>query len=629
MLLAPATQLMYRSKETPTVKKTAVALVALSFLLSFNLQLESWAGERKPVKSYEIEQQVYQQCNQSVDLMNANNYTQAIVLLQQAARMDPTSYSDFVHEKLSECYSETNQTDKAIKEGELALKYDPNSGAAYYYLAQVFYRTDHYDTAVVYLKKLLQVTKDRQWSERANSLLKDIETYGKARGAIAQINAGHFAQARKMLEDAARYDPSPVSKNVHQNLAYVFREAGNPELAIVEAKKALSYDANDGTLMYTIALASQDIGEYDDAINWLKRSLQYERDPARRKNAVDMISELESDKPKLNSVANKAPDYLDSMVPEDALRRWPKSKLPIKVFISSGSGVNGFRPEYPSFVKHALDTWCTASGRKLSYKMVADQKSADLYVVWLDDPISMDEDGKKRIKQGLASTDLSSEGAISSVKVQVDTMNALRPNQQLAAGECASVCLHEIGHSLGLRHSTAFADLMFFGTSSKQTGQLTSRDKATIARLYQSYPVSSSAPVEQKPPPIKYEPPPTFLPAVPGDEKDISPPMFLPPPIDESEEKLSPPPFFQPPPLTDTSASDKKKQKQDDTLPPSFLPPPIESPATGANKTSKPAQSSSKTGKTNPPAKQSAPKKGNVVPGKDESVPFFTPPPLK
>ncbi len=597
--------------------------------------------ERQSVKSYEIEHQVYELCTRAQSLMSASNYSMAITTLQQAAKFDPTSYSDYVHEKLSECYSETDQTDKAIKEGELALKYDPSSGEAHYYLAQLYYRTDHYDTATFYLNKLLQITKDKQWAARAKDLMRDIETYGKARGATDQIKAGHFSQARKLLEDAAKYDPSAVSKNVHQNLAYVFREMKKPELAVAEGKKALQYDGSDSSTMYSIALCLQDIGEYDEAIQWLRRSLQYERDPSRRKNASDMISELESDKPKLNSAANKAPDYLDSMVGSAReLHRWPQSKLPIKVFINSGAGVKGFKSEYPSFIKHALDTWCTASGRKLSFKIVSDEKSADLNVVWLDDPIVMDEDGKKRIKQGLATTQRSVEDTIDSVKVQVDTMNALRTTQVLESGETAFVCLHEIGHSLGLNHSTSMSDVMFFGSSSKQTGELTSRDKATIARLYQSYPVSALAPLEQKPPAIKFEPPPTFMPPLPGNEKDITPPMFLPPPVGE-EEKLIPP-FFQPPPV-DTSAAgatDSKPKGGNDIPPPVFVPPPVAPSARGRTSADKNAVSTgaAQKGATNtrvPEPKTAGTKKQGAENSTKKSKPeadaspFFVPPPLR
>lgn len=596
---------------------------------------------RKPIKSYEIEQQVYELCTRAQSLISSSNYGMAISTLQQAAKFDPTSYSDYVHEKMSECYSESNQTDKAIQEAELALKFDPSSGEAHYYLAQLYYRTDHYDTATFYLNKLLQITKDKQWAARAKELLRDIETYGKASGATDQIKAGHYLQARKLLEDAAKYDPSPVSKNIHQNLAYVLRELKKPELAVAEGKKALQYDGTDSSTMYSIALCLQDIGEYDESIQWLRRLLQYERDPARRKNASDMIAELESDKPKLNSVANKAPDYLESMVGSAReLHRWPQSKLPIKVFINSGAGVKGFRAEYPSFIKHALDTWCTASGRKLSFKIVSDENAADLTVVWLDTPIVMDEDGRKRIKQGLASTQRSAADTIDSVKVQVDTMNALRTSQALESGECAFVCLHEIGHSLGLNHSTSMSDVMFFGSSSKQTGELTSRDKATIARLYQAYPVNAAAPVEQKAPPIKFEPPPTFMPPLPGNEKDITPPMFLPPPV-EDEEKLTPP-FFQPPPVNDNpaAASGSKNTKQSiENLPPLFMPPPVEAASSKQSNRSKSQSIPSAASKapaassTKPLAKATSIKQApKSTAGKKQtepaSDPFFAPPPV-
>ena len=570
--------------------KIVAGILAVSFALAGTFP-SGICAERVPVKSYEIESKVFDLCNRSTPLMNSRNYPQAIVLLQQAAKFDRTSYSDYVHEKLSECYSESNQFDMAIKEAETALKYDPNSGAAHYYLAQLYYRNEHFDTATQYLNKLLQITTDKQWANSARDLLREIETYGKVRAALSAMKSKHYAQARKLFEDAARFDPSAVSKITHHNLAYISREMGKPETAIVEAKKALQYDQNDANLMYMIAISLQDIGEYDDAIQWLKRCLQVEGDAERRKNVTQMISELTADRSKLNSAANKAPDYLETMVGGGGIQRWSQDKLPIKVFIKSGTGVKGFRSEYPSFVNHALDTWCAASGRKLAYKIVKDEKSADIVVAWVDEPITMVDDGKKRVKQGLA-TNETSEGIIESVLVQVDTMNSLRPAEIVEPGECATVCLHEIGHSLGVMHSTACPDLMFFGRSSKQTGDLTSRDKATIARLYKNYPVCTLAPVEQKPPPVKFEPPPSFLPPLPGDEKELTPPTFLPPPIDDNEEKLTPPPFFQPPPISVPGTNATPKKAPGDPLPPTFMPPPIESSAGKSSKDSvKPASS--------------------------------------
>ena len=61
--------------------------------------------------------------------------------------------------------------------------------------------------------------------------------------------------------------------------------------------------------------------------------------------------------------------------------------------------------------------------------------------------------------------------------------------QPLKDDEIKEVCLHEIGHVLGLGgHSNNSADIMYFSVSARQLPGLTWRDKATIARLYAPYP---------------------------------------------------------------------------------------------------------------------------------------------
>lgn len=576
---------------------TAVALLLCS---AFSV-LEAAARNKDLVKSYEIESQVYEKCRKSDQLISSGAYKDAIETLQEASKYDPTSYSSYVHQNLAECFRQTKQYERSINECKTALKFDPDDMNACYEIALSYYDMEHYDTAASYLQKLMQVTKDQSWINRSKSLLKDIEIYGKSRAAFKEMKAGRLEKARQLYQDASKHDPSPVSSHVHANLSWIQRQLGNPELSIAEGTKALQFEPGDKDATYGVAIAYQDIGEFDKAISWLERYLQLEKDSQKRKAALEEIKDLKSDKARQNPAHSNAPDYFEHPA-EGSFSKWPKDKLPIKVFISDGEKEKGFKKTFPDYIWHALDTWCIASGNKLSYVKQSKKKDADLEVAWISEPIYMEDGDRKRKKQGLASRD-ESEGDIEHVVVTIDTMNGFDQERPLGESEAASVCMHEIGHALGLEHSSNFKDIMYFGASSKQTGTPTGRDKRTIARLYESYPVSKLAPVQKAPPSIKFLPPPAFMPPESRSDDDIKIPTFLPPPLQDENEKLSPP-FFKPPPL-----ESKKESGSSQAIPPVFLPPAL----SGSGK-------ETKQDKKPPPAKTNKKNEKNPL--------FFSPAPV-
>lgn len=593
-------------KFTLSGKSNFIAL-ATTLALSALVQAPVYCWDKAPIKSYDIEHQVYRLCQQSDALINSSRYNEAINLLKQAASFDETSYSAYAHENAANCYRGLKQYPQAVKECQTALKFDPEFSSAIYTLALIYYDQEHFDTAAQYLKKLLRVTRDQQWIRSAQDLLVQIDTYGRISLALKEIDKGHMESARQQLLEAAKHDPSRVSADVHADLAYVLRQTGKPEQAIEECKKSLQFEANDKDVMYSLAIAYQDIGKFKDAIACLQKYLQIETDPKQRNQAQELINDLKQDASRINDSVNSLPDYLDHMVGGTSLKRWSVRSLPIKVHIADGKGVEGFQPHYPSHIKRAFDTWSNASGNKLSYVIVGDSAKSDIDVVWISKPVVLNDGGRNRNKQGVAHVSAENE-MIENVRVEIDTMNGFDLDKPLEDSECASVCMHEIGHSLGLDHSTNYADIMYFGASAKQSGMPTSRDRATIARLYANYPVSKMAPPQAKPEPIKYLPPPGFLPPKPPSMEDLRPPEFLPPPIVDDSEKLSPP-FFQPLPI---QPEDKQADTKKSPAPPVFLPPPAFSSKQPANsKVNSSKKSEKNTNESNP------------------GVPFFTPPPPK
>src|SRR5579883_3473819 len=109
-------------------------------------------ANKQLVKSYAIENSVYQLLTESARLRSQGNNERARDLLAQAAQQDPTSYSADVHLQLAQCHKALRAFDAAILEAKLAMKYDPSRSAALYIIGQCYYETKRTDEALRTLK---------------------------------------------------------------------------------------------------------------------------------------------------------------------------------------------------------------------------------------------------------------------------------------------------------------------------------------------------------------------------------------------------------------------------------------------------------------------------------------------
>ncbi len=184
-------------------------------------------------------------------------------------------------------------------------------------------------------------------------------------------------------------------------------------------------------------------------------------------------------------------DYLESAVSDGKYFRWSADKMPIRVYIYPGAGASGYRDSFARALADSFSIWQRGSESRLSFWIVQDPAQADITCDWTGDPAVIQnaggggEGGTTKLS-GQADPDGSN---VKIVRARITILTKPSSAAPMSDDDMKKVCLHEIGHALGLNgHSNNNHDIMFYSESPSVWPSLTKRDKATINRLYSGYP---------------------------------------------------------------------------------------------------------------------------------------------
>jgi hypothetical protein len=177
---------------------------------------------------------------------------------------------------------------------------------------------------------------------------------------------------------------------------------------------------------------------------------------------------------------NSSDDYLNA---SGIIQKWPNERMPITFYIYPGDGVPGFESRFIDMVDAAFREWATATDGKIKFKRVTDPKQAYVSLKWTNDPSQLLVNLEPS-QMGVTKILSDSKGA-NQAEIVILTK---APNAFVTFNDISVrwVLLHEVGHALGLFHSTEAEDVMFGGgyKDKQETPNISARDQITIRKLY-------------------------------------------------------------------------------------------------------------------------------------------------
>jgi hypothetical protein len=170
---------------------------------------------------------------------------------------------------------------------------------------------------------------------------------------------------------------------------------------------------------------------------------------------------------------NEAGTYIGEVLldRDSAIARWPdRVERPLKVWIDNGASFKGWKASYENEVRIAFNMW-SAVDIPVKFILAPDSASADVHVRWVE----------KFTESISGKTVWSRDDRWWIVDGDITLALHHRDGEPLDGPQVRAIALHEIGHLLGLDHTSDPANIM---APRVRVRELSAADQATLRLLY-------------------------------------------------------------------------------------------------------------------------------------------------
>lgn len=317
---------------------------------------------------------------------------------------------------------------------------------------------------------------------------------------VQLLHANRSQEALQRLQNAVAM--APELPDAHYNYGLALSKVGKLQEAAQQFQMTVQMKPEMEDAWMNLGAAYQMTGQIDEAIATLRQFIN--RFPSSRNagKLSGLVQGLEKERARSGgsrqpaasteasptgfsqaaaSSAGGADDYFSDVV-NAKVGKWSLSRMPLRVLIRSGVGVPGYQPDFEKILIKSFQDWGAASGGVVSFKSVQDPAQADIECSWT-------YDSNKFMNSAEAGEAIahSSKNGIERATIQILTVPLpMSPGVPVTPNSIRWVCLHEIGHALGLfGHTRNPQDVMFYSTSVvDQWKEISQRDANTLTRMY-------------------------------------------------------------------------------------------------------------------------------------------------
>ncbi|OGU77589.1 MAG: hypothetical protein A2V93_05630 [Ignavibacteria bacterium RBG_16_34_14] len=132
---------------------------------------------------------------------------------------------------------------------------------------------------------------------------------------------------------------------------------------------------------------------------------------------------------------------------------WDFSVYPLKVYVKKSSSRN-FKDKYKTYIDYAFKIWSAADER---IKFIYSKSESDADIIFTFENNLMEKYDENYL--GLTDYELEKNNRIIHSFIEISLLKF--DDRKISDGEIKSTIIHELGHALGLGHSSNHADLMY------------------------------------------------------------------------------------------------------------------------------------------------------------------------